>query len=71
MFNRSTKEKIKIKKSVGKILKQKSKTAIIAELRKEAEVKYENTYDKERILKTYIEAVKNTLCKIGYNKRKV
>ena len=71
MINRSTKEKIKIKKSVGKILKQKSKTAIIAELRKEAEVKYENTYDKERILKTYIEAVKNTLCKIGYNKRKV
>jgi hypothetical protein len=56
---------------MAKILKQKSKTAIIAELRKEAEVKYENTYDKERILKTYIEAVKNTLYKIGYNKRKV
>lgn len=53
------------------MLKLKSKATIIAEMIKEAEVKYENTYDKERILKTYIEAVKNTLCKIGYNKRKV
>ncbi len=56
---------------MGKILKQKSKAAIIAEMKREAEIMYANTYDKERILKTYIEAVKKTLCKIEYNNRKV
>ena len=56
---------------MGKILKQKSKAAIIAEMKREAEIMYATTYDKERILKTYIEAVKKTLCKIEYNNRKV
>lgn len=54
-----------------KIFKQKSKTAIISEMKKDAEIMYANTYDKERILKTYIQAVKDTLQKINYNKKKV
>ena len=55
---------------MGKILKQKSKAAIIAEMKREAEIMYANTYDKERILKTYIQAVKDTLQKINYNKKR-
>lgn len=53
-----------------KIFKQKSKTAIISEMKKDAEIMYANTYDKERILKTYIQAVKDTLQKINYNKKR-
>ena len=52
-----------------KIFKQKSNTAIISEMKKDAEIMYANTYDKERILKTYIQAVKDTLQKINYNKK--
>ena len=53
-----------------KIFKQKSNTAIISEMKKDAEIMYANTYDKERILKTYIQAVKDTLQKINYNKKR-
>lgn len=53
-----------------KIFKQKSKTAIISEMKKDVEIMYANTYDKERILKTYIQAVKDTLQKINYNKKR-
>ena len=52
------------------MLKLKSKATIIAEMIKEAEIMYANTYDKERILKTYIQAVKDTLQKINYNKKR-
>ena len=53
-----------------KIFKQKSKTAIIAEMKKNAEIMYANSYDKERIIKTYTQAVKDTLQKINYNKKR-
>jgi hypothetical protein len=55
---------------VEKIFKQKSKTAIIAEMKKNAEIMYANSYDKERIIKTYTQAVKDTLQKINYNKKR-
>ena len=55
---------------MGKIFEQKSKTAIIAEMKKDAEIMYANTYDKERILKTYMQAVRDTLDKINYNKKR-
>ena len=39
-------------------------------MKKDAEIMYANTYDKERILKTYMQAVRATLDKINYNKKR-
>lgn len=51
-----------------KLKHEVSKAAIAAEMRKEAEIMYANTYDKERLLQTYMNAVHNTFKKLRADK---